>query len=378
MDKGLSSCAIFLDLAKAFDSVSHEILLRKLQHYGVRGKALELFRSYLSSRSQFVKLNSVKSSLAGIEFGVPQGSILGPLLFLIFINDLPNASNFYIKLFADDTFLCSQNKDVAVLEREANVELDKVFVWLASNKLTLNTDKSKFMIVTNRKSIPKLSIKVNNIPLKSCDSYKYLGVMIDKNLDWKSHVKYISTKISKACGALAKLRNCVNIDVLKNVYHALVHSYLRYGILVWGHAAPSVLKPLETLANKAIRIMTYAPFGAVDLKPVYKQLQILEVPKICLLETGKFEFKHQKELLPTQICNHFAPQEIHHSYGLRSRSRNDPARFFSKTKTGEKSLQFVKTQKWNDIPPEVKNCEFFNAFKKNYKKFLIETTAEVQ
>ena len=182
LDKRLSSCAIFLDLAKAFDSVSHEILLRKLQHYGVRGKALELLRSYLSSRSQFVKLNGVKSSLARIDFGVPQGSILGPLLFLIFINDLPNASNFYIKLFADDTFLCLQNKDFAALEREVNVELDKVFIWLASNKLTLNTDKSKFMVVTNKKSIPKLSIKVNNIPLKTCDSYKYLGVMIDKIL----------------------------------------------------------------------------------------------------------------------------------------------------------------------------------------------------
>ena len=187
---------------------------------------------------------------------------------MIFINDLPNASNFYIKLFVDDTFLCAQNKDFSVLEREVNIELDKVFIWLASNKLTLNTDKSKFMIVSNKRSIPELLIKVNNTPLKSCDSYKYLGVMIDKNLNWKSHVKYISTKISKACGALTKLRNCVSIDVLKNVYHALVHSYLRYGILVWGHAAPTVLKPLEILANKAIRIMTFAPFGAVDLKPV--------------------------------------------------------------------------------------------------------------
>ena len=158
LDKGLSSCAIFLDLAKAFDSVSLEILLRKLHYYGVRGKALELFKSYLSCRSQFVKLNGVKSSLARVEFGVPQGSILGPLLFLIFINDLPNASKFYIKLFADDTFLCAQNKDFADLERDVNTELDKVFIWLASNKLTLNTDK--LMIIGIGTTIVVISLQL--------------------------------------------------------------------------------------------------------------------------------------------------------------------------------------------------------------------------
>ena len=173
LDKGLSSCAIFLDLAKAFDSVSHEILLRKMHHYGIRGKALELFRSYLSSRSQYIKLNGCKSSLMGIEFGVPKGSILGPLLFLIFIiNDLPNTSKFYIKLFADDTFLCAQNKDFSKLENEVNLELEKVFVWLASNKLTLNTEKSKYMIVTKKLDVPEMSIKINDTSLKRCDSYK--------------------------------------------------------------------------------------------------------------------------------------------------------------------------------------------------------------
>ena len=135
---------------------------------------LELLRSYLSSRSQFVKLNGVKSSLAGIEFGVPQGSILGPLLFLIFINDLPNASNFYIKLFADDTFLCTQNKDISLLQNEVNAELEKVFIWLASNKLTLNMKKSKFMMVTN-KNIPEFYVKINEHLLENCKSYKYLG-----------------------------------------------------------------------------------------------------------------------------------------------------------------------------------------------------------
>ena len=153
LDKGLNTCSIFLDLAKAFDSVSHEILLRKLFKYGIRNNALAFFESYLSSRTQFTKINGEISSSEQIKYGVPQGSILGPLLFLIYINDLPNATSFFIKLFADDTFLCAQNKDISILESYTNVELQKVFVWLASNKLTLNLSKSKFMMtLKNKKS----------------------------------------------------------------------------------------------------------------------------------------------------------------------------------------------------------------------------------
>ena len=149
-------------LAKAFDSVSHDILLRKLLRYGIRGNVLKFFQSYLSDRSQFVKIGNVKSSLMDIEYGVPQGSILGPLLFLIFINDLPEATNFFIRLFADDTFLCAQNDNLKLLENEVNFELKKVFIWLASNKLTLNIKKSKFMFFSNKRNIDRtLRIKIN-------------------------------------------------------------------------------------------------------------------------------------------------------------------------------------------------------------------------
>ena len=358
----------FLDLAKAFDSVSHEILLRKMHHYGIRGKALELFKSYLSSRSQYVKLNASKSSLMGIEFGVPQGSILGPLLFLLFINDLPNASKFYIKLFADDTFLCAQDKDFSNLEREVNIELDKVFVWLASNRLTLNYKKSKFMIVTN-KQVPEMSIKINDVSLERCTSYKYLGMVMDEKLKWNFHIDYISKKISKGCGALAKLRNCVSMNVLKNVYHALVHSYLRYGILIWGHAAQSILDPIQVLANRAIRIMTNAPFGNVDLKSVYQELKILEVSRICLLETGKFEFKSKNKLLPTSIGNYFESQEIQHTYGLRSITRGGPPRFFSHTKIGEKSLQYIVRKFGITCHPILNQVSLSISSKKDIKHF---------
>ena len=130
LDDGLSSCAIFLDLAKAFDSVSHDILLQKLEKYGIRGNVLRLFTSYLDARKQFVKIDKNISNLIEIKFGVPQGSILGPLLFLIYINDLPNASKFFIRLFADDTFLCAQNNDIWELENEVNLEIEKVYRWL--------------------------------------------------------------------------------------------------------------------------------------------------------------------------------------------------------------------------------------------------------
>ena len=352
LDKGTNSCAIFLDLAKAFDSVSHEILLRKIHHYGIRGKPLELFRSYLNSRKQYVKLNGIKSSLIEIKFGVPQGSILGPLLFLIFINDLPDATNFFIKLFADDTFLCTQNDDFTSMESDVNIELEKVAIWLASNKLTLNTDKSKFMILSKTSGIPNLMIRMNGVALKRCDSYKYLGVMIDKDLSWGPHIDYISKKIAKACGALAKLRYCVGMDMLKNVYHALIHSYLRYGILVWGTAPQTTLDPLRVLVNKSIRIIANLPFGSIELDPVFKELKLLKLNKIHKLETAKFIFKEKNDLLPTRIGNHFevTSNEIPHNHFVR---HERSPRFISNSRTGEKSVQFNAFNSGTICPPDL-------------------------
>ena len=174
-------------------------------------------------------------------------------------------------------------------------------------------------------------------------------MIIDKKLNWGPHIEHISSKIAKACGALVRLRSCTSIEVLKNVYHALIHSYLRYGILIWGNASQSVLDPLQILLNKAIRIMVFAPYGNVDLNPAYDYLKVLNVPKTYLLETGKFHYKFEKNLLPTQIGNYFktsADEIIQHDYNLRSCSGNKPARFISRSKSGEKSIQFKGSQVW--------------------------------
>ena len=371
LDKKSNTCAIFLDLAKAFDSVSHKILIQKLQKYGIHGKLLDLFVSYLSSRSQFVKFDNTQSSLINILFGVPQGSILGPLLFLIFINDLPNAFKFFIRLFADDTFLCAQNDDFLALENEVNIELKKVYIWLVSNKLTLNIKKSQFMLLTNKKNIPKFTVKINDEELESCDSYKYLGVYIDKSLSWKCHIDYICTKISKACGALSKIRHIVDIETLCTVYYALANSYLRYGILAWGNATDSIIKPLDTLINRCVRIMSFAPFGHIQISPIYECLDILNVENTFNLETAKFIFKSINGLLPlSSIASHFELEApIMHNYNTRQRNSRSNIIDFSSS-YGKKSIQFRKTQALNAIPAEIRNLRSLNAFKKHYKKYL--------
>ena len=378
LNDGLTSCDVFLDLAKAFDSVSHDILLSKLEKYGIRGNVLSLFKSYLCSRTQFVKIDSSASELINILFGVPQGSILGPLLFLIYINDLPDATNFFIRLFADDTFLCAQNKNIMALESEVNTELLKVYNWLASNKLTLNISKSKFMIITNKKNIPVFEVKVNNDCLDKCDSYKYLGVYIDKDLSWKPHIDYICKKISKACGALSKLRHCVGIATLRTVYYALVHSYLRYGILAWGNASLPVLCSLNTLNNKVLRIMTFAPLGRLDTSIIYDHLNVLTIEKLFCLESAKFIYKSKNDLLPLQtIATHFTRSAVsNHSHFTRHRLRNNNVQlsvvpYELLSSFAQKSIQHKAYNIWSNIPLDIRQAESFNIFKCLFKRHLL-------
>ena len=182
-------------MAKAFDTVDHQILLKKLEAHGIRGCALSLMKSYLSNRKHLVKVNNTESSFLTLDIGVLQGSVLGPLLFLIFINDLPYATNFKVKLFADDTLLSMDSDIYNDLQYDVNREINNVHKWLCLNKLTLNISKSKFMIVTNKKerTPESFSVKINAKRLEKCSSYKYLGVYIDENLNWKPHIVGLCT-----------------------------------------------------------------------------------------------------------------------------------------------------------------------------------------
>jgi len=280
-------------------------------------------------------------------------------------------------LYADDTFLCSQHEYITTVETEVNVELEKVYDWLASNKLTLNISKSKFMIISKRKiSTDEFSVKIHDEPLEKCDSYKYLGACIDKDLSWKPHISYISQKISKACGSLAKIRHSVDVDILREVYHALLHSYLRYGIIAWGTAGHSSLKSLQVIINRAIRIMCFAPLGTMDVNPLYEILEILQFDQIYELEVCKFIFKKEKNILPIEIGSYFEFRETPtHQYNLHNRTNHLNRGIISKTVHGDKSISKRGYQFWGSIPDEIKSSVSASIFKKKLKTYNLLISA---
>ena len=244
MEKGDLPICFFIDLSKAFDTLDHNILLKKLEHYGIKGNALKLFESYLTNRSQYVEYDGVKSDLLTILTGVPQGSVLGPLLFLLYMNDIMNASTiFKLILFADDTTIRTSLNTIKNGKRNCrniseivNYELDRLNIWMKANKLSINIEKTKYMLFyKHNKIIPDLTFKINNTTLEEVDEFCFLGLNIDCNLSWNAHIKKISSKLNRTKGVLNKLKYTLPQNVKILLYNAFVLSQINYCMLAWGY-----------------------------------------------------------------------------------------------------------------------------------------------
>ena len=251
----LFSGLLLIDLRKAFDTVCHQMLLIKMEHYGTRGVAYNLVNSYLHDRKQFVALNQTCSKTNKIQYGVPQGSSLGPLFFLIYINDLKTAVNCNPRLFADDTCLIVTAPSISLLQKKINNDLRRFHEWCCVNKLTINPFKTNALLYSSTFKLTddlQINIQFADTPITITHSAKYLGLIIDSNLDYKQHINMLECKVGRAIGILYKLKNTFPQIILKQLYFTLIHPLLLYGIITWGSTFSTHLHRLQILQNKAV------------------------------------------------------------------------------------------------------------------------------
>ena len=364
---------VFIDLSKAFDTVNHDILLSKLKYYGIRGIAHDLFSSYLKNRRQCTVFNSKMSDFKNITCGVPQGSLLGPLLFILFVNDIYRSSSILsFVLYADDTNILYSHKNMETLSRTVNTELSKVCTWFAANKLTINQNKCNYMIFYNSPRPPEhynsVVIRLNNHTLPRVESAKFLGTILDSKLSWKQHINALESKIAQNTGLIYRLSMFLPERILRTLYCSLILPYLSYCNIIWANTYPTSLTKLCALQNKAVRTITRSqPSDKSD--PLYKSQKLLYIDDINKVQQCSLLYKCLNSLLPAQFCNKFLHVSDRHKYNTRS--GNDIFIPNHRTRIFQNNILFTGPKHWNELPKSLQTSPYLSSFTRNLKKLLI-------
>ena len=354
LDSGSVTCGIFVDFQKAFDTVNHEILLKKLDHYGFRGAVNNWFRSYLTDRKQKVVINGFESASKPLLHGVPQGSVLGPILFLIYINDLHHSIKHCTTYhFADDTNLLNISKDYKTLKKQVNFDLFNLHKWLTANKISLNEGKTELIYFRKSGPAPALNIKLHGKTLNPSKFVKYLGVYVDEYLNGEIHCREVVKKLNRGNGMLAKARHYVPFADLKNIYHAIFASHLMYGAQVWTPKLLSVSDKISRLQKSAIRIMTFSDFKAHS-EPLFKQVEILKFTDSIILQNCIFVYDYLHGNLPNSFLETFKRIDDTHDTETRQACTgmlSTPT--YNSTEYGLKCIYKKCINSWNDATYEI-------------------------
>ena len=323
IDKGVTNLTVFLNIKKAFDTIDHSILLEKLRYYGIMGGELDFFRSYLRNRKQCCNVNGQLSSVKNIKYGVPQGSILGPLLFILYMNDLPcYVENGYITMYSDDTSLSNSVKTCEDINEKVIPNTLQISDWLKANKLSLNVIKTEFMLLGSSQRILKfgslIAIRVDNNLIRRTSFVKYLGVIIDETLSWDMQIDSISKKVRKNIGVIKHVRDSVPKESLTLLYKTLVELYFRYCSSTWGKCGTSLIDKLQTLQNRAARAVSKVKFDETDHEQFLKSLGWLNIRQLTDFDTASLMFKISRQKMPKQTQELFTKCETIHQYNTRS------------------------------------------------------------
>lgn len=370
IDTGNFSGSVFLDLTKAFDTLNHSILFNKLDSYGITGPALNFLKSYLFNRKNVVFTGGSYSNIKITNQGVPQGSILGPLLFIIYINDLPDViCSAHCVLYADDTTVSCKAKTVPSLISKLNSVLSDVVLWCNNNDLTINPSKTQFMVFrsAHKHLLTSAAITMGPNTIHACDTVSFLGVRLDITLNFGLHLLDIKKKTAFGIRALIKARPYFSTNALLSLYFSFIHSHFNYGIITWANTYHSYISSVQHIQNQAIRIITFSPrrSNAISLLRQYNILcisRLFEFHCTCLffniihrrlpfdlincdllINTNRTRFALERNLLLPRVCT---------NYGI-------------------KSLSFTAISLWNSIPPNIKSLSNLYTFKKTLKLYLL-------
>jgi hypothetical protein len=371
-DDSKDSMAIFLDLQKAFDLVDHCILLQKLENYGCRGTVLQLFKSYLLNRKQFTFLNGHSSSLRNIKTGVPQGSVLGPLLFLIFINDFSKCCDYVsFRHFADDTVVIVSHPDQFHLSQLANKAMIDIHTWLANNKLSLNVKKTTCLYFKAKNSIsesfqlPEVMLQGQNLSFSK--TTKYLGFIIDDRLSFYSHISQVIMKLRKFVGIFWKTRLLLPTQVKYIIYNGLFCPHLNYGIELYGNAGKKYLNTLQRVQNKAVKAL-FNIDQRFSTNQLYACTNILNIEASYKLRSGLLLWKlnqHNKFNINSMLLEN---NILNHIYNTRSNLVNFNLQFQRRSFTSTNTFKMMLL--WNEIPTDIKKSNTYGRFQAKIKKFL--------
>ena len=335
---------------------------------------MQWFESYLSSRQQYVSVNGHTSDKLVIKHGVPQGSVLGPLLFLLYINDLPTVSKkltFY--LFADDTNIHFESSDLLHLQKTINKELRKVWKWLESNRLALNIDKTNFVLFHSaaHKLAEHIVLKIGKKKIKHENHVCFLGVLLDSNLSWKTHLNELSKKLSRTVGLFYKIRHYAALDTLVLLYHGLFAPSISYGVSVWGLTYPSMIEPVFVIQKKIMKVITCNEMIAHSI-PIFDSLQILRLNDVFQLQLASFVYECVNNLSPLYFRNYFTAISSTHSIGTRQSKRGDL--FVERTNTtqyGIRSIHFSGARLWNSLLITIRESPSLPNFRNKLKSHFL-------
>ena len=373
IDKGYVVGLISLDLEKAFDLISHDLLLKKLKYFGFDESVINWFRNYLTQRRQITTVNGNESQSSFVQNGVPQGSILGPLLFIMFLNDLTKVvEKCSMSLYADDTCVYYASKNPQELESALNNDLSLMANWFSHNHLILNIKKCNYMVIGSQARLApfrNIKIQTNNTQLERVNQCKYLGVIIDSNLTWNQQIDSVRLKAVRNLHLLRRARYFIDKPTALTLYHTLLQSHFDYCCTIWMNGHITHLRRLQIIQNRALRIVMQVD-NRFNRKTLYNTLKT-----DCLFDRWKKQallliYKLLNNLLPQSLCSRIQRRES--SYNIRN---YDTVISLPKPKTNylKNSALYSASKLFNSLPQEIRTTYSINMFSRALSDYSFVT-----